>query len=203
MDFLPNVYQVRLYSTKHGIFKGTLVVCKDLPSHSIRLRKSMQKVEPTIIGEGEAIIDRVTVDVINTSREIKVGNTPDRRDGDTAAVGCMGSDSVVNNIGKLNSHLILLMHESGVSEHVFQELARYANIENKRQKVPLLLYYRMHAHRALSITCSREAAMEYCGYFDDQNPNCIPTTKELLYSLLSNGHSLYEPYLQVSYFVMK
>lgn len=93
------VYQVRIFSVSHGLFKGTLVVDKSLPTNTIILRESMRKVAATKYHENQIFPNNLLIiDIVNTSRVSKSFH------------------------GKLNRHLVLLLRELGVPTEVFENL---------------------------------------------------------------------------------
>jgi hypothetical protein len=95
-QILPAVFQVRVLSIAHGIFKGTLLVRRDL-ENTIILRKSMRKVPA---GNASTLSNKCFLDIVNTSRL---------------------NDSFH---GSLNRHLILTLHALGVPAWVFTNMVR-------------------------------------------------------------------------------
>jgi hypothetical protein len=130
--FLPYAYQVRVFSSQQGIFKGTLVVDVSLPARTLIVRESMRKVSPSLPDVG---IDThtVSVEVVNTACNAHHGipiddhqvlETTDRNDPIETEATSQHSGDPSQKSGHLNRFLILLLHSNGVSEQVFQELVR-------------------------------------------------------------------------------
>lgn len=134
---LPYAYQVRVFSSLRGVFKGTVVVNPSLPARTLLLRPSMRKVPPVSSaystpeeegeeeGPGGAGRDVVSVEVVNTSSNNDfIGCVPlllsSCSEGQGQGTGGMGAGSA----GRLNRFLIMLLHANGVFERIFQHLAR-------------------------------------------------------------------------------
>ena len=154
---LPYAYQVRVFSSLLGVFKGTLVVDPSLPPRSLRLRASMRKVErpggvlPTCnmnrnsssssisrssssgVAETGPSASLVAVEVVNTAGNTDQVSaaaaplTPQQLSGPDSTTAAEG-EALASHNGKLNRFLILLLHANGVSEHIFQDLARYLTL---------------------------------------------------------------------------
>lgn len=142
-QLLPYAYQVRVFSTQHGVFKGTLVVDCSLPADTLVLRPSMRKVAAPVVvkeyeqqklgqqmdGTGTQKDDVVSVEVVNTATNNVANTCPLPQSSllyeEVTSVYVKSDNKSVCSNGKLNRFLILLLHANGVSERIFQDLARY------------------------------------------------------------------------------
>jgi hypothetical protein len=118
--FLPYAYQVRVFSSQQGIFKGTLVVDVSLPARTLTVRESMRKVSPSLPDVGIACNAHHGIPI----DDHQVLETTDRNDPIETEATSQHSGDPSQKSGHLNRFLILLLHSNGVSEQVFQELVR-------------------------------------------------------------------------------
>lgn len=104
-------YQVRLLSSSHGLFKGTLVINQRLPDNTIILRPSMKKADSSETTDfSNKKLDVFLLDIVNTSRS------------KAARLSSLQGSSGLSNY--LNKHLILTLFACGVPQWVFENIIR-------------------------------------------------------------------------------